>query len=219
MLYHPDPSDFIASSGDYGALGKTMVGLSNLEFAHDQFVFKMHEKNRDLSIALSKRFPRHFEEKTDFLINAVAHVQKLRQVPVFQTGELNLLWLKYQLCELYEIRSILAHGSIFFSESTPDRISWIFERFVKAGRNTWTREAVKISNGYLASVHLTATALKHYFVSLIQCLEGVSSWESDYQNDKEIRRNRKALADLVAEGTIVDPKGWIAAFPPLGPIE
>jgi len=150
LIYHPDPADFIASSGKYGALGKTLVALSNLEFSHDHFMFKMHETHQNLSIRLSKRFPRHFKEKTNFLINAVSNVEKLRQVPIFPTGELNLLWLQYQLDEIYEVRSVIAHGSIFFSESTPDRITWTFERFVKKEKNTWNREAVKMSNGYLA---------------------------------------------------------------------
>jgi hypothetical protein len=219
LIYHPDPTDFIINSGEYGALGKTLIALSNLEFAHDEFVFKMHETDRDLSINLSKHFPRHFKEKTNFLINAVANVPKLRKFPIFQTGELNLLWLQYQLDELYEVRSIVAHGSTCFSESTPDRITWTFERVVKKEKMTWTREAVKISDGYLASVHYTASVIKHYLVLLIQCLAGNSCWEENYQEDKEIRKNRKFIAELKATGIVVEGNGWLNAFPPLGPVE
>lgn len=219
MIYHPDPTNFIATSGEYGALGKTLVGLSNLELVHDDFLFKMHETYRDLSVTLSKKFPRHFKEKTDFLIKAVSNIPKLRQVPIFWTGELNLLWLQYQLDELYEIRSIVAHGSIFFSETTPDRITWTFERTVQREKMTWVREAVEISNGYLASVHYTASAIKHYLVRLTRCLADDSCWEREYQADKEIRRNRKSLAELVALGIFTDSNGWINAFPPLGPVE
>ena len=61
MIYHPDPTEFIAKSFEYGSLGKTLIALSDLEFAHDSFVFKTHETNRDLSIKISKRFPRHFK--------------------------------------------------------------------------------------------------------------------------------------------------------------
>jgi hypothetical protein len=219
LLYHPDPTHFIAKSGEYGALGKAMVALSNLEFTHDEFVFKAYSANRDLSLALTKRFPRHFKEKTDFLINSVANIRELRQTPLFQTGELNLLWLQYQLDELYEVRPIIAHGSIFFSESTPDRITWTFERYVQRQKNTWTKEAVQMSNGYLASVHYTADTLRHYINSLIRRLERSSSWEEHYQADKEIRRNRIHLARLVDAGVILDDKGWFKAFPPLGPVE
>jgi len=112
-----------------------LVALSNLEFDYDGFVFKMHEMHRDLSIGFSKRFSRHFEAKTDFLTNAAAHVRKLRQVLIFQTGEFDLLWLQYQLDELYEVRTMVAHGSVFLSESTPDRITWTFERVVKKQKN------------------------------------------------------------------------------------
>jgi len=221
LLYHPDPTDFIENAGEYGALGKALVALSNLEFAHDEFVFKMHETHRDLSIGLSKQFPRQFKKKTNFLISAVAHVRKLRQVPIFQTGELNLLWLQYQLDELYGFRSMVAHGSVFISESTPHRITWTFERVIPVPKekNTWTREAVKISNGYLASVHYTAAAIKHYFVRLTKCLEDSSCWESEYQTDKKIRQNRRFLAELTAAGIVVDETGLIGAFPPLGPVE
>ena len=221
MIYHPDPTNFIATSGEYGALGKTLVSLSNLELAHDEFVFKMHETHRDLSIFLSRKFPRHFKEKTDFLINAVFNIPKLRQVPIFQTGELNLLWLQYQLDELYEIRSIVAHGSIFFSETTPDRITWTFERTVQVQKEkmTWTREAVKISNGYLASVHYSTSAIKHYLVRLTRCLADNLCWEEEYQADKQIRQNRKSFAELVATGVVTDSSRWINAFPPLGPVE
>lgn len=219
MIYHPDPTDFIANSGEYGALGKTLVALSNLELSHDEFIFKMHETNFDLSVSLSTRFPRHFKEKTDFLISAVANVPKLRKIPLFQTGELNLLWLQYQLDELYEIRAIIAHGSVFYSESTPDRIKWTFDRFVKKEKNTWTRESVKISNGYLASVHETASAIKYYLADLTRSLEDNSCWEREYQTDKEIRQNRKFFAELTVAGIIVDDNGWIDVFPPLGPVE
>lgn len=219
MLYHPDPTAYIARSGEFGALGKAMVSLSNLEFAHDEFVFAMYNKHRDLSIRLSKKFPRQFKEKTDFLVNSVSNISDLRKIPFHQTGELNLLWLQYQLDEIYEIRSIIAHGSIFISESTPDRIIWKFERFVQSQKHTWTSEAVKISNGYLASVHHTASAIKHYLAHLKMCLEERSCWESEYQKDKEIRRNRELMSELVEAGIIVDDKGWIKAFPPLGPVE
>lgn len=219
MIYHPDPTGFIESSREYGALGKTLVALSNLEFTHDEFVFKMHEWDRDLSIHLSTRFPRQFREKTNFLINAIANVPKLRQYPMFQTGDLNLLRLQYQLDELYEVRSVVAHGSVFYSEITPDRIIWTFERYVKTDKHTWNLEAVKISNGYLASVYYTASTIKYYLVGLMKCLEDSSCWETEYQADKEIRRNRKFVAELADVGVFVDDSGWIDAFPPLGPIE
>lgn len=204
MIHHPDPADFIANSGKYGALGKALVALSNLEFSHDEFVFKLHETHRNLAIRLSKRFPRHFDEKTNFLINAVSNVEKLRQVPIFPNGELNLLWLQYQLDEIYEVRSIVAHGSIFFSESTPDHITWTFERFVKKQKNTWKREAVKMSNRYLANVYYSAFAIRHYFVRLKKCLEGRSCWEEEYQANKQIRKSRKCLAELIEVGIVVD---------------
>lgn len=219
MLFHPDPTVFIASSGEYGALGRTLISLSNLEFAHDDFVFKMYESNRDLAVSISGRFPRQFREKTDFLIKAVASVRKLREVPIFQTGELNLLWLQYQLDELYDVRSILAHGSVFFSRSTPERITWTFERFVQRKNRTWGRDAVNISNGYLASVNWTAEGIKHYLVRLAECLEDSSCWESEYQADKEIRHSRKQFSELVAAGIFANDRGWVDAFPPLGPIE
>lgn len=219
MLYHPDPDEFIANSKEYGALGKAMVSLSNLEFAHDDFVFEMHKKNQDLTLKLSKKFPRHFKEKTDFLINAVANSNRLLQLPMFATGQLNLLWLQYQLDELYEIRAIIAHGSIFFSETTPDRITWKFERIVQSEKNAWRPEAVEISNGYLASVYYSASCIKRYIVNLTRCLKGDSCWESMYQADKQIRRNRLAFSELVATGVAVKSDRWINAFPPLGPVE
>lgn len=196
-----------------------MVALSNLEFAHDSFIFKMHEVHRDLSVGLSNRFPRHFRNKTDFLVEAIASLPKLRTEPVFQTGELNTVWLQYQLDELYGIRSILAHGSISFSESTPDRITWTFRRVVPKEKKTWTQEAVKISNGYLASVHLSGTVLSRYLTRLTLCLEGTSCWEKDYQMDKEIRENRILLSEIAATGVLEGRGGWINAFPPFGPVE
>lgn len=218
MLYHPDPTQFIAKSGDYGALGRAIVALSNLEFAHDNFVFKMHETNHELSLLLSKRFPRHFREKTDFLVNAVANLPKLRTVPIFQNGTLDLLWLQYQLDEIYEVRSIIAHGSIVLSESTPHRITWTLERFVQDQTKAWTRQAVKVSNGYLASVYFSAWLLKRYMLNLTECLENVSCLEQEYQQDKKIRANRKYFAELVSSGIVIDDNGWISAFPPLGPV-
>jgi hypothetical protein len=219
LIYHPNPTIFIENATEFGALGKTLVALSNLEFAHDEFVFKMYEANKELSIRLSNRFPRHFKEKTDFLIHSIANVSKLKQVPIFQTGKLDLIWLQYQLDELYEVRSILSHGSVFFSETTPERITWCFERFVSNKRNTWSREAVKVSNGYLASVYLTASTLRNYLWDLTACLQGTSSWEKDYQTDKEIRKNRILLNEIDAFMTIADDNKIMDIFRPLGPVE
>ena len=78
---------------------------------------------------------------------------------------------------------------------------------------------MKISNGYLASVHYTAEAIKRYFVCLTKCLEDSRCWESEYQADKEIRQNRRFLVELTAVGIVVDETGLINAFPPLGPVE
>lgn len=129
------------------------------------------------------------------------------------------MWLQYQLDELYEVRAIIAHGSVFYSEYTPDRITWNFERAVKKEKYTWTREAVKISNGYLASVHETAAAIKYYLVNLTKCLEDNSCWEDEYQADKDIRKNRSFIAELIAAGVTNDDNGCGDAFPPLGPVE
>jgi len=219
LIYHPNPTSFIENASEFGALGKTLVALSNLEFAHDEFVFKMYKKNKEFAIQLSKRFPRHFKEKTDFLIHAISNVPKLRQVPIFQNGKLDLIWLQYQLDELYEVRSILSHGSVFFSETTPERITWCFERFVSTKKNTWSREAVKISNGYLASIHYSASAIRQYLWRLTECLEGTSNWEEDYQSDKVIRENRKLLDEMASFWTGVDDRRLTVIFPPLGPVE
>lgn len=129
------------------------------------------------------------------------------------------MWLQYQLDELYEIRSEIAHGSVFFSESTTDRIVWTFERYVRKQKGTWTREAVKISNGYLASVYYSASLLKNFLVRLKKCLEDVSNFEEEYQKDKEIRRNRRVFAELISFGHIVDDNGLVKAFPLLNPVE
>jgi hypothetical protein len=219
LIFHPDPGHFIESSAEYGPLGNTMVALSNLEFAHDTFVFTMYDKYRNLSLDISNRFPRHYREKTDFLVYSVANVRELKKIPVFSTGELNLLWLQYQLDELYMLRTMIAHGSVFYSESTEDRITWTFERYVQKSKRTWATEAVEISNGFLASVHLSAELVKFYLYSLIQCLDGVSCWEKDYQADKEVRKNRIFLSELVSLGVIVDEHGWISGLAPLGPVE
>lgn len=216
MIFHPDPSSFIEDSGGYGPIGETLVALSNLEFAHDEFVFEMHNRHHDLCLRFAKKFPRHFKKKTDFLVGAVVNVPKLKQIPIFPTGELNLLWLQYQLDELYEIRSILAHGSIFYSRVTPERITWTFDRFVSKQRNTWTREQVKMSNGFLASVCCTADAIRHYIWHLTRCVEDNSSWEECYQGDKEIRGNRDFFAYLAS---ISEEKSLTEDFPPLPPIE
>lgn len=219
MLYHPDPTQYIEEASDFGALGSALVSLSNLEFAHDEFVFKVHEQNKELSLRLSKSFPRHFKKKTDFLVDAVWLIPKLRQVPMFVTGELNLQWLQYQLDELYEIRLIFAHGSVFLSETSEDRITWTFERFVSNRRNTWEREAVKISNGFLASVSWSAETIKQYIYALLRTLEGNSSWEREYQADKEIRSNRLMFAELKAFDVFGENVPSEFDFPPLGPIE
>lgn len=149
----------------------------------------------------------------------MANVQELRQVPVFLTGELDLVWLQYQLDELYEVRSIIAHGSVVYIRSTPHRITWTFKRIVQTQKKTWSSQTVKVSNGYLASVHYTAIAIKRYIVRLTERLENLSCWETEYQKDKEIRQNRKFLAELAEYFVVVDENGLMDKFPPLRPVE
>lgn len=219
MMYHPDPSVFIQESKEFAALGRTQVALSNLEYAHDKFIFEMLEQNKNLALSFSPKFPRHFAKKTDFLISSILAMPKLRREPIFQDGELNLVWLQYQLDELYQIRSIIAHGSVFLTENSNNRVTWTFDRYVNKGKQKWAEESVKISNGYLASVHLTASTLKHFLYRLIRCLDGVSNWERDYQTDKEIRQNEKFFEELIQLGVLDESKSWLKNFPKKRPVE
>ena len=93
---------------------------------------------------------------------------------------------------------------------------WAFDRCVKKERKVWGWESVVMSNGYLATVHYTAEALRAYLNRLTRYLDGGSSWEGDYQIDKEIRENRKMFVELVEAGVVTDDSPWVNAFPPLG---
>lgn len=196
-----------------------MVQLSNLEFCHDQFAFKVFNTNRELALSLSNKFPRHFRKKTDFLIHAVANVAELKKIPIFQTGELDLLWLQYQLDELYEIRSVIAHGSIIYSEIDADRINFSFDRVVRRERNSWRIERVEMTNGYLAHVEHTAFIIKGYIRELICALGGGSSWEDNYQFDKDVRESRRVIAEEIFFEQSSVEREWLETFPMLAPVE
>lgn len=217
MLFHPNPDSFIAETADYGAFGKAVIDLSNLEYAHDQFVFEVFNWSKDLALGLSNKFPRQFPDKTDFLIAAIAHVPMLRQYPMSALGELDLLWLQDQLDELYEIRAILAHGSVFYSEKQPNRITWRFERHTNLRKHTWGQEAVEMSNGYLASVSYTATYIRHYLLGITRCLAGRDSWEDVYRADKEIRKNNRLFRELEQLG-ILQETDWAVELPEPKPV-
>lgn len=202
-MYHSDPQQFAEASSRYAPIGAAVVHLSNLEFAHDSFVLTFHEKNTKDALKISRHFPRHFKDKVDFLIGALAIFPKLRTVPVFWDGTLNLLWLQYQLDELYEVRTKLAHGSIFYSETGEGGTVWRLDRVASSKKRHWGVTSSLMGSSFLADVSETARSLTHYLTSLTMSLEGRFSWEEAYKTDCEIRENHKFLKELAEAGALL----------------
>lgn len=205
MIFHPDPKGFIEGSAEYGPIGAALVALARLEYSHDEFCFGMYKHHEALSLATAKTFPRQFHEKITFLAESIARLPKLWREPIFSNGERNYLWLVLQLKELYDIRSAIAHGSIFYSEHVNDRIIWSFDRYTAGQfKKTWQKRTVRMSNEFLSSVVCTSDVLRYYIDSLIRALDGSSNWELDYQSNKIILENKKVFRELVDFGILAD---------------
>ncbi|MEW9921167.1 hypothetical protein AB2B41_16270 [Marimonas sp. MJW-29] len=202
LMYHQNPVGFEKESANFGTIGRTMVELSNLEWAHDKFVLTVNEKAPDFATSLSKKFPRHLKEKTDFLIHAIAHMPKLKQVPMFGDGTLNLQWLQYQLDELYQFRAALAHGSVLLTEIDDRGTVWKFDRFTRRRSNVYGEQHNSVGDGFLADVCTTADAVGHYINTLTRMLDDKESWERGYKCDLEIRQNHQKIAELVEYGIV-----------------
>ena len=188
----------------YRTIGRAFVELSNLERIHDDFVLVTRRHHRVLADKLTTHFPRHFREKTDFLIGAIVAIPRLRMEPIFDDGSLSLQWLQCQLDELYDVRTVLAHGSVFTTDQHDTHTIWKFDRY-RSGRAVepvidWSHE---IGDGFLCDLWYTARRIKFYISGLRNILEDYShGWESDYQWYKEARGRTVAVDELVADGII-----------------
>jgi hypothetical protein len=201
VIYNHDPKEFAAKSARYGVIGRTVVELSNLEFAHDQFILSVNKEWPSLASSLSSAFPRQFKAKTDFLVGAICAAPILRKQPIFGDGGLNLQWLQYQLDELYEVRAAIAHGSISYTETQGDSAVWRLDRVVQGARKgSWRTKSSMIGSEFMADVATTAHELRHYLSSLRDALEGRSDWESKYKSDCEIRGNHRKMKEEVSLG-------------------
>jgi hypothetical protein len=212
VIFHHDPRGYLAASAEYGPIGKAVMELSNLEFAHDQFVVSVNEKDSAFAARIAKDFPRQFRDKTDFLLVVLQEWRQLREIPIFSDGTLNLQWLQYQLDELYDVRAALAHGSLSLVERGDGWARWRLDRWVMIKeRGTWTVASTTVGSGFLANVVATARALRRYLLNLVGAIEGTFKWEDAYKADIEIRANRESLRELVDLGAFAAPD-WLNAL-------
>jgi hypothetical protein len=191
-MEHPDPMEFLRSSERYGPIGMAIVYLSNLEYAHDQFIVAVNGQHPELALKMSKRFPRQFNDKVDFLVSSIIYIRHLRRTPIFSDGSLNLQWLQYQLDELYQLRATLAHGSIFQSTRHPNGAVWKLDRYVKRSsekNGLWGEISYEVGSTFLADAILTAQALKHYVLDLTNTLLNENYWEDNYKVQCKIGEN------------------------------
>ena len=201
-MHHQNPEDFLHQCEKYKSLGGIVVALSNLELAHDNFVLAVNKKNPKFASVISKGFPRHFSEKTDFLIQALIRIPELRRMPILDDGFLSLQWLQYQLDELYDLRAVIAHGSVQFTETKESGIIWTLDRIVKTDKNMWGRTRIRVGSSFLACAWLTARVLEHYLHDLKLVVHGETTWEDKYKSDCEDRANHAQTRVMIEEGTI-----------------
>ena len=199
-MYHQNPEAFVAESSKFGPIGMALVQLSNLEFAHDCFILSYYKNNEELSLSISKNFPRQFREKVDFLISAIANFSILLKIPMFSDGALDLIWLQYQLDELYKVRSKLAHGSIFLTKTHDNGTTWRFDSVETPEKRKWVVTSTYISSTFLADTVKTARGLKQYLNHLKMGIEGEYTWEQTYKTDCEIRGNHRSYQEMVEFG-------------------
>lgn len=204
-MIHSDAAAFLEKSAAYGPIGLAMVNLSNLEYAHDRFIFEVNRLYPELAEKMNKSFPRQYKDKIDFLVTCIIEIAHLRTVPVLSNGELNLQWVHYQLEELYQIRTTLAHGSVFLSETYPGGAIWKFDRFEQekgSPRGVWTETSWKIGSGLLADATQTAQTLKYYLFNLFKTLGDPDYWERMYKNQRVLLKNRSTVGYLVELGDV-----------------
>jgi len=194
-----DWAAFKEEARSFGTIGKAIIDLSNLEFAHDSLIMGFHERWPDQALAISKSFPLQFKDKTDFVVQAVIRTPLLRTMPISRDGDLDLVWLQYQLDELYDMRAVLAHGSNFYREKKYDYTTWYLDRYEKAGKGARRITKSQIGDGHLARISTTAKAMKIYFWNLHNLVSKHETWEKIYKTDIEVRENRRLLHDALSE--------------------
>ncbi len=124
---------------------------------------------------------------------------RLRKVPVFGDGTLDLIWLQYQLDELYEMRAVFAHGSIFVTHKSNDLVTWRFDKYTRIDGN-WTVTSTNVDSGFLAHVCKTADVLRSYLWNLREAVTDHFDWEAAYKTDCEIRANHRSFKEMIDFG-------------------
>jgi hypothetical protein len=211
MIRHNDAVGFYQKAQRFGPIGQALVSLSDLEYAHDQFVMEVHKRYKDESVRMSMHFPRQFKEKTEFLINSLVLLPQLRKVPIFGDGALNLQWLQLQLDELYDVRTVIAHGSIFLSEEGPEGAVYYLTGYRSAEKGRWADTRYELGTGFLADLVATSDLICHYLADLASAIRGDYDWNREYKDEIEMRENRKNLRELVEFG-VLEPDNVMRAL-------
>lgn len=178
----------------YAVLGYALVHFSRLEFAIDDFMFKVADRAPRVARGLSKAPPRQNSEKIDFVIQSFISIGQIRRLGD-EAGVLNLNAIGYMLDEIFDLRNHLAHGRLWRSSAERGVISigMIKYRFGKRGdrAKVW-KEEYSLSTNYVR--YLVDSS--RYVASLLSCASSLLDGQDPIGDGELVRKNRARLSEF-----------------------
>ncbi|WP_284265461.1 hypothetical protein [Roseicyclus amphidinii] len=198
-----EPTEFLEECRDYGALGLTIARFSRFEHALDGFVWAVAECCPKVASAFSNKPPHTYKEKFDFLRFCLLSVPQLRRVPMYSDGTMNFTSLFLMAEEIVSLRKFVAHGAIFATHHVDDRISNYTLTKWRITKASATEHSVKVGIVTLDEIGRNADTLRRLLQNYSLLLKGQLDIAEEEKRQREIRNNRKELAEL---GLL--PDGW-----------
>ncbi|MGR3269418.1 hypothetical protein [Thalassococcus profundi] len=201
MLTFGPAETFQEKAESYASIGLYLAEVSNLDFEIDQFIAEVARKHPELSRSRSKRFPKKWRHKIAFCVEIIEVIPDLRRIPIYSDGYLSMDYLSYAVDEIFYVRNLVAHGSIDVVRNHLGVKSWTASKatFVRDADNAecYSVSRYRFSEHYLEELFHRSVALRKYFFALRRFLEAGENWESRYQEDKQIRENRKFIIEIL----------------------
>ena len=200
MLECTDYTDFENKAKVYAALGCAISEISSLEHRIDGLIVAVNETDPELASNLDSKFPRHFDNKIDFIIGLIAINPKLKRIPIFGNGSLDLQWLDTQLTEIFGARAALSHGEVIVTLDPSGHPIYKMTRYVSGKKaEPIALKHTTMGAGFLADLVETTRHLALYFSTLSLAWKGEYDPEEAYQHQKKIDANWSWLKELAVD--------------------
>jgi len=175
----------------YAPIGRIICHVSKLEFELDEYMFLFRKKFPKMTQSLSSAFPKMYSDKIRFFVETFICYSPLRRIGD-ANGELNLNTIGYLFEQLFDARNHLAHGAIYFSETTDMRTVYTAEKYtrIKGKKQSFQKDKYKFSTIFLDQLFGDCLYLKALIRNAVRLLNGedVPRERDDFLKDQARKR-------------------------------